>query len=215
MENQLEFSLEGVLSGPYCDDAIKLIDVQYLLHHPINQQDYQNRANQLNQWVRRTQLLDIEGTDPEDTLSKLQVYIEATAADKRCPCELGVELDSSTDHFPDCEDAWTLRDRERQLADIVSEEMALGKKKHDLLMCWQRKHDDAMELKGCWSKTTLHHLGTAFLKSIKGAIGDELVQRYISPIQPYIFSVIFVNLICVSTCIAVWTGYRSSYLLYL
>ena len=95
-----------MLSGPYCDDALKLIDVQYLLHHPINQKDNQNLVNQ---WVRRAQLLDIEGTDPADTLYKLQVYITTTPADKRCPCERGVELDSSTDRFPDCEDAWTLR----------------------------------------------------------------------------------------------------------
>ena len=135
MENLQEFSLEGVLSGPYCDGAFRLIDVQYLLHHPINQQNEHNRANQLNQLVSRAQLLGIEGTDPADTLYKLQVYIAATPADKRCPCEGAVELDSLTHHFPDCEDDWSLREMERQLAGIVYVEMALPKKKQDLLTC--------------------------------------------------------------------------------
>ena len=151
MENQQEFSPEGVLSVPYCDDAFKLIDVPYLFHHPINQQD---KINWANLWVRRVRLLDINGTDSADTVNKLHMYIAANQAVNRCPCERGWKLTIQMIRSTIVRMAGPFARGRAQLASIVAEEMALKKKKHDLLTCREMEHDDTMKGNGCSTRTT-------------------------------------------------------------
>ena len=166
------------LWGPFMEDALRLIYAPFLLHTPSNALEHGHRQFMVKLWIRRASLVHIEGRDAGDTLLKLQQYIAVTPPEKRCPCEHGVELSQSADHFPECDAAWTLRKRELQLAVLQDEEIALAKKKSKIEAGWQMEHDGAMEVKAMWSASTPAHLGTALLKSMKTAIRDELFRRF-------------------------------------
>ena len=158
------------------DDALRLINVHFLLHTPSNALEHGHRQFMVKLWIRRASLVHIEGRDAGETLLKLQQYIAVTPPEKRCPCEHGFEVTQSADHFPECDAAWTLRKRELQLAVLQDDEIALAKKRV-IEAGWQIEHDEAMEVKALWSASPPAHLGIALLKSMKIAIRDELFRR--------------------------------------
>ena len=95
----------GSLWGPFVEDALRLIDAPFLLQTPSNPLEHGHRQFLVKLWIRRASLVHIEGRDGGDTLLKLQQYIAVTPPEKRCPCEHGVELTQSADHFPECDAA--------------------------------------------------------------------------------------------------------------
>ena len=129
------------LSGPYAEDAKRLINVELLLSKTTDPFYKSEITKSLMKWRRQARLLKFSPPEELDmdpaswdasNLYQLQKYISITPTANRCKCSKG-PLQHAEDHWPECpfgEEARIL-DFERQQKKV--QEIKLGSVTHNLV----------------------------------------------------------------------------------
>ena len=91
----IDYSSEGSLPEEEFDLRFKLLDAQYRQHTAAKTLENKHHLDLIKQWVGQAQ---IQGSDDEDTLIRLQAYIEERPPEKLSPCQHRVELSEEAVH---------------------------------------------------------------------------------------------------------------------
>ena len=106
MNEVLYVNNSAPLEGPYAAEAKEAFDEEWLLDMPPNQQDYMNRQECLQIWLKWADGWKIPpGRGVEERLQGIKEFLAITPPEKRCPCASGVELAEEGDHYPGCPDS--------------------------------------------------------------------------------------------------------------
>ena len=109
-ERPLPLPKQAKLSGPYADDAKRLINVEVLLSKPADHFYILEIGRNLVKWRRQARLLKFCPTEELDldpaswdgsNLYQLQRFISTTPPANRCQCSNG-QLKQPEDHWPEC-----------------------------------------------------------------------------------------------------------------
>ena len=109
-ERPLPLPKQANLSGPYADDAKRLINVEVLLSKPSDPFLISEIGKNLVKWRRQARLLKFCPPEELDldpaswnasNLYQLQKYISNTPTANRCQCSNG-PLKQPEDHWPEC-----------------------------------------------------------------------------------------------------------------
>ena len=171
------------LIGPHADDARELIDIPYLTGLYNGQAQAMMVQERVEHWLMRANQLSIPHGPTAFRLRLLQEFISWTAPNERCPCNYGVPLPNSDDHWDGCpraEEVRVVEEAQRAIDEAWTEDLAVQQaaaekqKKREAMQC-----DYARVLNGHWPGVAVtSRLSDGALRRIAHDITDEVVFRY-------------------------------------
>jgi len=147
--------------GPWAKDSEHLINIEWLLGLAPGQMDGLMRQKATAKWVRRAELLGIEGESTEMVLKGLRAWISWTSPDNRCPCRNGVVPARAKEHWPNCDGQWALRTKRAEEKKLEGEERQLQRKREELDARFERESLEALHLGQILKPSLLSHLPNA------------------------------------------------------
>ena len=113
----------GQITGRFSDRAMEMIDIEYLLQFVNNQQAGWWSEVQVRKWHALAVMLDLVhgGNKNRHMLVRMAQYIAITPHELRSPYTRGIVLNTTREHFPECDDVPRLQLKETQRAELDAE----------------------------------------------------------------------------------------------
>ena len=196
--------LQDPLEGRWAEEASNLFDIDWLLEITNGQEEYAQRREHANKWLKlardlgleekanqEAKALGIEWESERVLLRNLQQFVSVTPPDQRCPCLRGLVLDSES-HYPGCEWIYAARAQEaeekkaREKVAAAEKEVVEGAKRR------KKEKEDANTIADIWRPKLVVYMSTSLLQDIEEAVGHQLNERL--KCFTYSFRLIFIEL---------------------
>ena len=153
-----------------------MIYVDYLLECFSNQLAGWSREERVRKWHALAVKLGLEhpGVKGRDMLVGMQQYIATTLPEMRCPCTRGIVVNTSGEHFRECDAVPGLELKSKQLAAVDAEKIQLDLKRQPIEHKWANNKTTAVHLHARWDPAVLTHCPRVFLNDLKQGIKEEI-----------------------------------------